>query len=218
MAAVASSSLPSATAADPWRALAAANRADELCQAWLVVLAASLTQARAGLLLLAQADGAYAPVAAVPPTRDLSYLSEIATDALRSREGVVRHDELGHARLAYPLQLAADKVAGAVVLDLGPVDAAALERALRLTHWGCASAKARLRSPPPRKAALCSIPCSRCRTSAASVKPRCNSSTASRAASMRARCCSASPATMAGRRSRCWRSRIRPSSTIAPAR
>jgi multidrug resistance efflux pump len=136
MAAVASSSLPSATAADPWRALAAANRADELCQAWLVVLAASLTQARAGLLLLAQADGAYAPVAAVPPTRDLSYLSEIATDALRSREGVVRHDELGHARLAYPLQLAADKVAGAVVLDLGPVDAAALERALRLTHWG----------------------------------------------------------------------------------
>ncbi|NNU43762.1 HlyD family efflux transporter periplasmic adaptor subunit [Ramlibacter montanisoli] len=123
------------TTPDPWDALASAADGEQLCRAWLEVLATSLLQARAGIVLLAQDDGSFAPVAGVPATRDLSYLSEIATDALRTREGVVRHDELGHVRLAYPLQLQ-QVLAGVVVLDLGAAEPAALERALQLTHWG----------------------------------------------------------------------------------
>ncbi len=134
MAAV-SASFSETIAAQAWRSLGQAATAEQLCTAWLEVLVNALVHGRAGLVLLGQPDGSFAPVAALPAERDLSYLSEIATEALRSREGVVRTDELGHARLAYPLELR-EALAGAVVLDLGPADAAALERALRLTHWG----------------------------------------------------------------------------------
>ena len=130
---------------DSWLGLAEAQTAEELCGAWLTVLGQSLLSARAGIVLLAQGDGSFAPAATMPVGRDLSYLADIATDALRQREGVVREDELGHACIAYPLQSGARKhesaqtagrLHGAVVLDLGPADEAALERALRLTHWG----------------------------------------------------------------------------------
>lgn len=120
---------------DPWALLAGAQSATQACEAWLLVLCQGLVPARAGTVLLAQADGSFAPVAGLPAGRDLSYLADIATDALRQREGVVRQDELGHARLAYPLQ-AGEQLHGAVVLDLGPATPAALEQALRLTHWG----------------------------------------------------------------------------------
>lgn len=118
-----------------WQSLALAVTTEEWFVAWLSVLGQALTRSRAALLLLAQEDGSFAPVAAHPAERDLSYLGEIATAALRQREGVVRRDELGHARLAYPLQ-GQDHLYGAVVLDLGPADEAALDQALRLTHWG----------------------------------------------------------------------------------
>lgn len=130
---------------DPWRGLADAQGLGALCEAWLNVLGRSLLVARAGLVLLRQPDGSFAPEATMPPSRDLSYLAEIATDALRQREGIVRHDELGHARIAYPLQARGGPsgaespealLHGAVVLDLGPADELALERALRFTHWG----------------------------------------------------------------------------------
>lgn len=121
--------------ADAWRVLAQAETAEQLFAAWLAVLCRALCNARAGLVLLAQPDGSFAPAAALPAARDLSYLSEIATEALRQREGVVRHDELGHARLAYPL-LMQEQLRGAVVLDLGSAHPPVLERALRMTHWG----------------------------------------------------------------------------------
>lgn len=127
--------LPSASAADRWARLASAESTEALCAAWLGVLCESLLGAQAGVVLLAQADGSYAPVAALPEGRDLSHLADIATDALRQREGVVREDERGHACAAYPLQ-SADRLHGAVVLDLGRADDPALEHALRLTHWG----------------------------------------------------------------------------------
>jgi len=133
--AVLSEDLDSTQRGDAWRVLAQAETAQQLYTAWLDVLCHALADARAGLVLLAQPDGSYAPVAALPAARDLSYLSDIATEALRQREGVVRHDELGHARLAYPL-LTHGQLHGAVVLDLGAANAAALQHALRLTHWG----------------------------------------------------------------------------------
>ena len=124
-----------AAARDAWQALAQARSGEALCSAWLSVLSQALLPARAALLLLKQADGSYAPVAMHPTARDLSYLSDIATEALRQRQGVVRRDELGHCRLAYPL-LAGEALHGAVVLDLGPATPADEERALQLTHWG----------------------------------------------------------------------------------
>lgn len=130
-----SSQHPDAAPGGAWAVLAASTTAERFVPAWLEVLCGDLLHARAGLVLLAQGDGSFAPVAAVPPTRDLSYLSEIAAESLRLREGVVRQDELGHTRLAYPLHLQ-DTLQGAVVLDLGVADAAALERARHLVHWG----------------------------------------------------------------------------------
>lgn len=126
---------PAQQPADPWQALAQARTGEQLCQAWLAVLCVALLRTRAGLVLLGQPDGSFAPVAAVPPDRDLSYLSEIATEALRTREGVLRQDELGHTRLAYPLQLE-HVLSGAVVLDLGAIDAAGADQAQQLLHWG----------------------------------------------------------------------------------
>jgi len=128
-------SQPSAPPTDAWQALAAARTGDQLAQAWLGVLCHALLQARAGLVLMAQPDGAYAPVAAEPPGLELGHLADIATEALRQRAGVLRRNEAGEAVLAYPLTLA-DNLCGAVVLDLGPVDADATERARQLTHWG----------------------------------------------------------------------------------
>jgi multidrug resistance efflux pump len=121
--------------ADAWAALARARTGDQLAQAWLAVLCHALLQARAGLVLMAQPDGAYAPVATLPPARELDYLADIATEALRQRAGVLRHSEAGEALLAYPLAQG-EALSGAVVLDLGPADAAAAERARQLTHWG----------------------------------------------------------------------------------
>lgn len=132
------STLPStttATPADAWQALARARTGDQLAQAWLAVLCQALLQARAGLVLMAQPDGAYAPVAAVPPTQELGHLAEIATEALRQRAGVLRHNAAGEALLAYPLSQA-DSLSGVVVLELGPADLAAAEHARQLTHWG----------------------------------------------------------------------------------
>ena len=138
---------------DSWLVLADAQTAEQLCAAWLTVLGQSLLAARAGVVLLAHGDGSYAPAATLPVGRDLSYLADIATDALRQREGIVRQAENGHATIAYPLQASlrqpgatpvagrgvgrdAGVLHGAVVLDLGPADEATLERALQLTHWG----------------------------------------------------------------------------------
>ena len=126
---------PASPDGQAWAALATAGTAEQLCRAWLQVLAGELLQAQASLLLLAQPDGAYAPVAAVPADRDLSALADIATEALRGRQGLLRRDDDGALRLAYPLQLG-DELAGAVVVDLGAAPQAAGERALRLTHWG----------------------------------------------------------------------------------
>ena len=130
---------------DLWLTLAQAQTHEQLFQAWLSVLAQTLVGARAGVVLLAQADGSYAPAASVPAGFDVSYLADIATDALRQREGIARRDADGNACIAYPLQSAEHAAAavpapralhGAVVLDLGPTDEASLEQALRLTHWG----------------------------------------------------------------------------------
>ena len=118
-----------------WRALAEASTAEQLCVAWLAVLCRSVVDARSGLVLLARPDGSFAPAATEPPTQDLRYLADVATEALRTREGVVRQDAPGRALLAYPLALQ-DRLAGAIVVDVVAGDDVALDRALRMMHWG----------------------------------------------------------------------------------
>ena len=76
-------------AADPWSQLAQARTAEQLCQAWLPVLCSMLTRPHSGLLLLQDVDGSYAPAAVWPGNTDLSYLGEIAQEALVQRKGVV---------------------------------------------------------------------------------------------------------------------------------
>lgn len=129
------SSSPLLPDADPWHDLSQAVAVGPWSQAWLRVLLQSLLQARAGVVLLIQPDGSYAPLATWPAGRDVEYLAAIATESLRQHEGVVQRDELGHVRIAYPLQHG-DTLHGAVVADLGAASEAELERALRLTHWG----------------------------------------------------------------------------------
>jgi multidrug resistance efflux pump len=119
-----------------WAALAGADTAEALCRAWLELLCRMVRQARGGLLLLADTDGVYAPAGLWPEGADLSHLAPVAQEVLTRREGLIARDGgPGQARLAYPLA-DAERLHGAVVLDLAGADEAALSQAMRLTHWG----------------------------------------------------------------------------------
>jgi multidrug resistance efflux pump len=125
-----------AVPADPWSLLAQARTAEQLCQAWLPVLCGMLTRPQSGLLLLQDADGSYAPAAVWPGHTDLSYLGDIAQDALVQRKGVVRSDPAGGpTRFAYPLD-GGDSLFGVVVVELAGSTDATLNQAMRLLHWG----------------------------------------------------------------------------------
>jgi len=121
--------------ADHWLALAQARTAEQLCQAWLPILCGMLQRVHSGLLLLQDLDGSFAPAAVWPEDMDLSYLGDVAQDALVKRQGVVRRDAAGQTRFAYPLA-SGENLFGAVVLDLYAADDVALTHAMRLLHWG----------------------------------------------------------------------------------
>lgn len=122
-------------AVDYWLALAQARTAEQLYQAWLPILCSMLQRVHSGLLLLQHSDGSYAPAAVWPGNTDLSYLGDIAQDALIKRQGVVRREADGQTRFAYPLA-SGDDLFGVVVLDLTAADDIALTHAMRLLHWG----------------------------------------------------------------------------------
>lgn len=124
-----------AVATDPWSQLAQARTAEQLCIAWLPVLCQLLTRPHSGLLLLQDQDGSYAPAAVWPGHTDLSYLGEIAQQALVERKGVMRTDAAGRAQFAYPLD-ATTTPFGVVVVELADHDDATLNQAMRLLHWG----------------------------------------------------------------------------------
>lgn len=118
-----------------WQSLAQAATAEQLCQAWLGILCGMIQRVRSGLLLLEDADGSFAPVGVWPEGNDLSYLADVARDALSKRQGVVQKDKIGQTRFAYPL-LAGDKLYGAIVLDIYAADDTTLTHGMRITHWG----------------------------------------------------------------------------------
>jgi hypothetical protein len=122
-------------ATDHWLALAQARTAEQLCQAWLPILCGMLQRVHSGLLLLQDSDGSFAPAAVWPEDKDLSYLGDVAQDALVKRQGVVKRETDGQTRFAYPLA-SGENLFGAVVLDLYAADDMALTHAMRLLHWG----------------------------------------------------------------------------------
>jgi biotin carboxyl carrier protein len=119
---------------DPWQALAEASTAELLCAAWLDLLCSTLVPAEAGMVLLAQPDGAFAPVVARPEGSELLHLREVATEALSSRLSTQRVGDGGRTQVAYPL-VSGDQLHGAVVLELPPGQQDAVA-ALQQVQWG----------------------------------------------------------------------------------
>jgi RND family efflux transporter MFP subunit len=121
-------------AKDEWGEFAAARTGEALCEAWLVLLCRRSEGARAGLVLLKQDDGSFAPMASWPAALDPATLGDVAREALTKREGVVQQGAHGEHRFAYPL-LVSGEARGAVIIELAACEAARLA-AMRLTHWG----------------------------------------------------------------------------------
>jgi RND family efflux transporter MFP subunit len=121
---------------DFWSLLVNARTSDELCRAWLGILCQWVPGTQAGLLLLHEAVDRYAPAAVWPDAeRDMSFLADVAQQALVERRGVVLDESSGLAQCAYPL-VSADKAFGVVVLHVAARGPAPLRDALRLLHWG----------------------------------------------------------------------------------
>ena len=127
-----SAALPSA---ESWEALEQAQTADALCVAWLRVLCADLQAGAVGLLLLAQPDGAFAPVATHPANRELGHLRDVATRALSGRETIIDSSIPSDVRIACPL-MSGDSLQGAVVLQLGPMSDHDVTEVIRQISWG----------------------------------------------------------------------------------
>ncbi len=124
------------TAGDFWSLLVSAETAEQLCRAWLGILCQWIPGTQAGLLLLHEEADRYAPAAVWPdPGRDMSFLANVAEEALVDRRGVVRDEATGLAQCAYPL-LGAEDAYGVVVLHVVARGESSLREALRLLHWG----------------------------------------------------------------------------------
>lgn len=121
---------------DFWSQLVHAQTSEQLCRAWLGILCQWIPRAQSGILLLHDEGDNYAPAAVWPdPQRDMSFLAEIAQDALVEQRGIVRNDAAGLTQCAYPL-LSAEETYGVVVLHVAGGGDAAMRDALRLLHWG----------------------------------------------------------------------------------
>jgi RND family efflux transporter MFP subunit len=129
-----------------WARFAATGDATEFFESWLALIAARTERVRAALLLTRQGGALSFGVAAVwpDPRRDLQYLAPVAERVLATREGLVSAPggeqppgADGAAHVGYPLDVSGE-LHGAVVLDIGPGPAAALQEALRQLHWGSA--------------------------------------------------------------------------------
>jgi RND family efflux transporter MFP subunit len=129
-----------------WASFSAAKDTPEFCQSWLAIVCLQIGRVGGGLLLLGpDLAGAYVPAAAWPHvTRDLQYLSPAAERTLNERRGIVVAPDGSsapaldqRAHVGYPIEVSGI-LHGAVVLDVAPGSEEALQRALRLLHWGSA--------------------------------------------------------------------------------
>ncbi|SFV05307.1 Multidrug efflux pump subunit AcrA (membrane-fusion protein) [Methylobacterium sp. 174MFSha1.1] len=127
-----------------WSLFAEAETSAAFCEAWLHLQCRAVPGAVAGLLLLVQNDGSFAPAATWPagvPAAD--QLVGPAERALRGRRGIVETARLapGEAagapgvHVAYPIDVEGS-LFGVVALAATARAGAALQDALRQVHWG----------------------------------------------------------------------------------
>ncbi len=118
-----------------WAELARPQSQAAFLERWLALLCLQMIGVQAALLLVVGDDGHSFHAGAVwpDPARDLGYLAPLAQEALAERRGVVQA-QAGHARVAYPVEVAGELKA-AIVLDLSPRSEAGLQQALRQVHW-----------------------------------------------------------------------------------
>lgn len=118
-----------------WSNFAGARTAGEFCRAWLNIQCSAIAGAEAGLLLLKEEDGRYATAAVWPdPSRDVSYLSEVAQKALVERRGAVMPTDPG-AYLGYPIDVSG-RLHGVVAIHIIDGSDAAAQAATRQLLWG----------------------------------------------------------------------------------
>lgn len=122
--------------ADPWSALVGAPTAEAFCRAWLPLLAARLPGLQRALLLAADGDGVFRPVAHWPPGPPrLEGLAAVAQQTVATRELVRQPQPAGAGELlGYPVELQ-DRLHAALVLDGVPADDAPRTAWLREVHW-----------------------------------------------------------------------------------
>ena len=137
---------PARAEAAAWANFTVAKDSTEFCTSWLAILCMQIERVGGAVLLLGpDGSGAYVPAAVWPQaSRDMQYLSATAERTLNERRGVVVAADGSatptpsqRAYIGYPVEVSG-VLHGAVVLDLGPGPEAALQRALRLLHWGSA--------------------------------------------------------------------------------
>src|SRR5260370_24664239 len=129
-----------------WARFSAARDKAEFCSGWLAILCTQIDRVNGALLLLGTDEsGAFAPAAIWPdPSHDLRHLSPTAQRVLAERKGILveadgqsppTRDHPAH--IGYPIEVSG-VLQGAVVVEVAPSSEAALQRHLRLGHWGSA--------------------------------------------------------------------------------
>lgn len=124
-----------------WEGFVSARTADEFCRAWLALLCVQLVRARAGAILVENAEAsAYVPMAVWPePAPDLGRLSGVVGRAINEKRGVVQAGDApqeSSTYIAYPV-FVEDRVVAVIALDTSCAGEQ-VQAALRQIHWGSA--------------------------------------------------------------------------------
>lgn len=146
-----------------WSKFSAPASTVEFCSSWLAILCAQIDGVSGALIVLGpDAGGGFNAVAVWPDvSRNMQYLGSAAEKVLTQRRGLVecftqerrkvvaqvyqerrgltqgQRSGQASSHVGYPIEVSG-VLHGAVVLDVGHVSEHALQRALRLVHWGSA--------------------------------------------------------------------------------
>lgn len=120
-----------------WDSFVSAKTAEARCHAWLALICARISGARAGAVLIENLDDhTYVPMAAWPQAgSDLGRLGGVVESVLRERRGVIKAiaEPVSAAHIGYPLMLG-DQISGVVALE-ADCPAAEAGEIFREIHW-----------------------------------------------------------------------------------
>lgn len=125
-----------------WRTFISPRNDEDFFHAWLTLLCRQLPRVHTGVVLL-QSDeaGTFQPAAIWPQqARDLSFLAQVAQQALVEARGIIHRPEVSPdaaLQVAYPLEVSG-RMLGAVVLEAGARPDDEVQALLRQLHWGVA--------------------------------------------------------------------------------